>query len=424
MSCVCCFFSPEYQMTLKRKTFSELRFEDRLEKYKKIFLEEIDALLPVGMCNCEYAKFEKGYSLYRETTDKLLITIKQNKKVLEQFFDSFIEIYIEYITNGAYKAIKKFSDFLDQEVLKSGSEIALDFTQLLFRAREKTKRNYDELELFHVPFSVRCNLSNQRFSISGQPMLYLAKSIVTAEREIVKKTNKLVFSAFLPNYSYYYQSKIYNLDYHVFDSIVKNLPALCKAGARDLGNAGEIDIFNVKRDILTNILLFPLNSEKKSFIEEYALPQMFTSIIQASGFIGIEYPSAKSYSDIKEAHLFSDFNKNVAFFVKYQRTENFDRSLKNSFLQIMQDKRKINNFSLSQIKERLEKIKAPDHEKNYNDWLIPISKANLHLDYLEKARIKHKYYFETKEGKIELFFILKLCEEMEKQIKIQQQRIQ
>lgn len=409
-------------MTLKQKTFSEQRFEDRLDKYKKIFIEEIDSLMPVGICNCEYAQNEKGYPLYREITDNLLLSIKQNKKLLERFFDSFIEIYREYITNGAYKAITKFSDFLNQEGLKTGSEIPLDFTQLLFRAREKSKKKYDELELFHVPFSQRCKLSNQRFSISGQPMLYLAKSIITAATEI--KSKKLFFSAFLPNYSYYYPLKIYDLDYHVFDSIVKNLPGLCKAGARGLENAGAIDIFNVKRDILTNILLFPLNSEKKFFIEEYVLPQMFTSIIQDSNFIGIEYPSAKNFLDISGAHLFSDFNKNVAFFVKYQRTEDFDRSLKNSFLQIMQDKTRIDKISFSQVKERLEKIKAPDYEKNYNDWLIPISKANLRLEYLEKARVKQKYYFETKEGKLELFFILRLCEEMEKKIKIQQQRIQ
>ena len=426
MSCVCCFFDPDYQMKLKKKNFNEERFENRLDYYKKLYLEEIESLSTVELCNCDYSQKYKKYSLFRNTTNDLLNSIKNNKANVEAFFDFFINIYIDYVTNGAFHAITNFSTFLSNEQLIRGSQNPVGYNQLLFRARmhEKMHETFNELELFHVPFSSRCKLTSQRFSVSGQPLLYLTKSIFSAEKEIEQKINKLQFAAYLPNYSYcFYNKKIFDLSFYIFDSIIKTLPGICEAGCKELGNCRAPNIYDVKRDILTNILLFPLKKDKNSFVEEYVIPQMFTSIIQTNDYDGIEYPSAKQYFEINGVHLFSDYNKNLAFFVKYQRTEDFDRSLKNSFLIFQQNKVKNQKIKLNDVKNYLESIKAPDNNNNYTDWLIPIANAKLHLEYLEHAKINKKPYFSTKEGKLELFFIMELAHEMEKQIKIQQERM-
>ena len=209
----------------------------------------------------------------------------------------------------------------------------------------------------------------------------------------------------------------------MFDTI-KNLPALCAAGANGLGNSNTCWDLTVKRDILTNILTFPINEEKKSFVEEYALPQLFTSIIEGNDYKGIIYPSSKMNFDIQGQHIYSDYDKNIAFFVKYQSTIDYDKQLKNSFTQFListKHKKMFNKKVLYEdVRKKLKEIKAPDHEKNYNDWLVPISKASLHIEYLENARVNGIPYFSTKEGQVELLFILKLIEKMKEQIAIQQ----
>ena len=418
MSCICCFFDPKHQSSLKEKTFSTLRFENRLEQYKKIYIEEISSLTSVDSCNCRFAQNVKNNELFKNTTNHLLEIARNNTEALSSCFQFFIDIYVDYITNGAYKAINKFSDFLIQENLMTGAtQTPIVYNQLLYRARPKESKWYTENELFHVPFSCRCKISNQRFSVSGQPILYLTKSIITAKNELDEDFDKLQFAAFVPNYSYYYGQKIFNLSHYIYDSIVKNLPALCGGKCEDLGpNIDLFDIRNIKRDIMTNILMFPLKTAKGVFTEEYVLPQMFTSIIKNRGFVGIEYPSAKINSSVCDEHLFSEFNKNVAFFVKYQKTEDFDIDLKNSFLIFMQDQSGIGNIPLEQVKAKLYKIKAPQDGNNYNDLIIPIVKTKLHLEYLEKSKIDKEYYFNTKEGKLELFFMMKLCREMKQRI--------
>lgn len=404
--------SPNYQRLIKEKSFSRSRFEERLENYKNSFLEEIDNLIEIELCNCDYSKNYSRYTLFAQVVNSLMHDVKRNKSVINQFFDEMINIYIEYIENGTYEAINRFNSFLQSEKLLSSISNPIDYNQLLYRARETKKKNLSEFELFHVPFSALEKISNQRFSISGQPVLYLSKSVITAEKEIEKKFNQLQFSAFLPNYSYYYKLKVYQLSFNIFDALVKNLPALCKAGATSLGNVSRITHVNVKRDIFTNILCFPLCNEKSTFIAEYVLPQMFTSILKYNNFCGIEYPTAKMENALLGEHLFSSYNQNVAFFVQYQKTNDYDSKLKASFIQFVKSPKEKFEFSVEEIKKELESIRSPDDEHNYNNYIIPIVKTKLHIEYLEKAQLNGKDYFKTKEGKVELFFIKKLIDEM------------
>ncbi len=41
MSCPVCFFREEHQKKLKTSTFTNVRFENRLRKYKEIFIDGI-----------------------------------------------------------------------------------------------------------------------------------------------------------------------------------------------------------------------------------------------------------------------------------------------------------------------------------------------------------------------------------------------
>ena len=61
MSCICCFISDEYQKKLKQKCFGLKRFEDRLIKYKQLFVNEVNNLKSVSECSCMYVNLNKNY---------------------------------------------------------------------------------------------------------------------------------------------------------------------------------------------------------------------------------------------------------------------------------------------------------------------------------------------------------------------------
>jgi hypothetical protein len=62
-------------------------------------------------------------------------------------------------------------------------------------------------------------------------------------------------------------------------------------------------------------------------------------------------------------------------------------------------------------------IKNRTSSQNNNDFILPLVKTKLYIEYLEKSLLNGVPYFETKEGKIELEFYFKLVEKMDTYIK-------
>ena len=48
--------------------------------------------------------------------------------------------------------------------------------------------------MFHIPFNKRYLIGNQRYSLTGQPMLYIGSSVIDVAKEIdVKDINNLKY---------------------------------------------------------------------------------------------------------------------------------------------------------------------------------------------------------------------------------------
>ncbi len=61
MSCISCFFDLSFQSDLKLKCLDEDRFENRLQKYKEMFIIHLKELQNVEDCSCSYEKNGADY---------------------------------------------------------------------------------------------------------------------------------------------------------------------------------------------------------------------------------------------------------------------------------------------------------------------------------------------------------------------------
>lgn len=208
MTCINCFFESNHQKLIKKSTHGLLlRFEEKIEKYKQLFLSELNGLTPVSMCTCGYQSADGGYNTW---VDAFMTDAKAHTASFEMVFDELKRIYVCYVAKSPKHASDELWKFVETSNLIGHVENPLFHIKLLYRARPKDA-SYDPknaLELFHVPYNKRNKIGNQRFSVSGQPILYFANSILAASKEMEKSLTDLSTAAFLPNYSIFNTFKI------------------------------------------------------------------------------------------------------------------------------------------------------------------------------------------------------------------------
>lgn len=423
MKCVCCFFDSKNQSALKSSTFGISRFENKLKKYKETYLHELKNLVSVKTCTCKYSIADNNFEKW---SDSFLKNTIANISVVESTFEMLSEVYFEHISSGQKNSIDKMWKFIIDNNLATGSENPIAYNQLLFRGRENDgKINIqDPNTFFHIPFNKRYLIGNQRFSIAGQPMVYFGKSILGVEKELGLPFNKLSVAAYIPKYYIYYNKKVFELKNTIFDILAKVLPGLFAAG-------GNLDYFDshlspnvnsitkdLQRSILAEVLTFPVEN-KHTFVEEYVLPQILTSILMHNKYDGIIFPSTKDYSDLSNSHLFADFDLNTALFVSYENNADYDQNLYNTFNILTLDGSEKFNYKPQDILTQMEGVfvKTRASTQNNNDFILPLVKTKLHIEYLEKSTLNGVPYFETDEGKLELEFYNKLIILMCKYIK-------
>ncbi len=423
MKCIACFSEDDFQKELKRKCFGINRFENKITRYKELYINEIKNLISVSKCDCAYRSTSAEYIKWN---DDLLQNLQRNINIIESTFDELREIYLCYISQSNKIALDRFWSFLNENNLLMDSEGALSYTRLLFRARKNdgifdTK---DIKELFHIPFSKRHLIGNQRFSITGQPMLYLSNSVFSIEKELNESYDNLSFAAFLPKYYLYYGHRIYEIKNMLFNLLYKSLPAIFESGSRISYFDNHVTpnhstiIIDIKKTILSHILTFP-TEQKGTFIPEYVLPQMITAALLEHDYKGIVFPSTKDFSDWNTNKLNNDHEINIAFFVNYNHSQDLDTDLLNSFFYFTFDGSENFTIDIKDIKSGFEQIIDRNRKSdiNNNDFIIPLVNANMHIDNLKTSRVKGIEYFETKSGKTELELYLKMANELDKYVK-------
>ena len=337
MTCPVCFFREDFQKRLKRKAFGINRYEDKLRKYKEVFIEEMQQMGSLSTCSCRTKYSNDGLIHW---TDAFLDSWMNAESEVISAFDEIISVYEDYISRNQRISTERLWSYLKSRNLLTQAESPLNYGRLLFRARLRGR--FDECDIkqyFHIPFSHRHLVGNQRFSVSGQPMVYFGNSVLVLTKELDHQVSDLAIAAFLPNFSHFYESRIYSLTNYIEYCIEKTLPGIFASGSvsytdTDIKpNYGTINE-DINSTILMHICTYP-TEYRGTFVAEYVIPQLLTTALLEHEYHGVLFPSTKNYSDLYGQHRFSSHNLNLGLFVPYDRNSNLSEELLGKFTAFM-----------------------------------------------------------------------------------------
>jgi len=371
--------------------------------------------------------------------------------VIKNILDEVFEIYHVFIRGKQHNAVLRMHDLLDRHNLLD--KVDWELLGGFFRCRwfnNETKDQISQTEYYnHIPFSRRYLIGNQRFSVSGIPLLYLGSSLSSACFEmgltnLDNPTNSnLSFSfwGFNPAYQRYpgadYKTPerinifdISNLAYDMLNDVIMDVIL----GKDDLARENIIDTYTfmnrdsvriaIRKFALSQVCTFVTDkfhsSDGKvlnSFYEEYIVPQLLTEAIRLHKYDGIIYPSTKfSQKQVSSTTgwLSGAFKTNLAMFSHFAPNEQYDKVLIKNFVIDAEQKKEVplNNLK-DNIEERLRDI---EYHSPFITWYTNNSyfaqRIRATLRYCKKRlrlyqvlQLDGQLYIETQVGNLELQFI-------------------
>lgn len=417
MNCIICFLKDSYQTRLRNiARLKRDRFEDAIDEYKKLFLAEFDALCDVRECPDHNNVREETLEWCRELQSTL-------KKIddLDKWFDGIKQVYITWIGGEFSNSLSQLGNLLDKhEIFKE--ENASEYV-FCIRGR-KSSSALSKNDLFHIPFNKRHLVSNQRFSITGLPLLYLGLSPVDIFYELRAKDvdlNDLYFSSFvLKNPSSLTVANLTNQFPHIYS----NFKAL-----HDVGSPVKLNdpIFgDMEKECRIEFYKFSLSSlcsfqilerfEGGNFIEEYVIPQLLSEKVRQMGFDGISYSSTRvTNKDCYSEEVFhtNKYRENIVLFTKYSATDDYDTKLLDKFdvsrpvrLSEMHD---IKPEEVESLKKEIIQLNNVSHKISNLDLLSEYSGIRFNVHY-EKVMVTNSGnnfipYQEHNLGKIHLYLL-------------------
>lgn len=367
--CLICFLKEQFQYELRNisKIRSD-RFEHTLYKYKNSFIREFcESLNEV----CDEHNNENNIKIIN-----VLKEIDINK--IDIFFKTLIDVYISWINAELWTSIKEFEDLLNDYNILDEYENIDDL--ILFRGR-RSKTFISHWDMFHIPFNKRFHIGNQRYSLVGQPLLYLGTSPYCVYREL-ESSEDLRISSF--RFKHKCHMKIFN-NSNLFYRYIKNNndeSAISVTDRMIVDNVNELEGKDIVQKffllILASVCSFQRREELKntSFCEEYVLPQILAQIVKNNELDGIMYTSTKSYYDkvfVRNEFLTNLIYKNICLFTNYDKSNVED-------VTYVYDKKLYEKFTLSapisfdldldekyyKIKRSLELVKKLSFENKMN----------------------------------------------------------
>lgn len=388
------FLSDQFQHELKKQAESSGdRFEVVMSIYKKIFWDEFNSLNHITMCNELNPKIE-----HLSPTNKLNLqnwleclqtTIAGQTTTLQTFFDDLIDIYKTYISGNITSASEKFNLLLTNHGLYNAAEDFERYYPITFRGRTNSvysgcnpfkllKSFLNSLKkaptkppdyFYHIPFDKLHFIKNYRFSLTGQPFIYLGASIPTVLLELrsdLSNYKKIELSSWgiKPNE----KLKVYDISNAFYDLINLNVIPIFNSDivltCQDTHITPNVTTFitDFKKFIISQFCTFKKKDfEGQVFIEQYVLPQLLTEQIrnyQHIKYDGFIFPSTqyldKALAKDKEIY-YGLFKNNIALFTNYSVTENYDNQLISKFHVTTIDK--TGNLTASKFIDECDKIK-------------------------------------------------------------------
>ena len=235
---------------------------DRIKKQKRKFLSLLDDL------------DEEGYRYLEEYPSAIESNIKYLYSSIERSILTFLEGHFDISCNIIYHT---FFDTTNNKRIPLRAKVLRPHTPF-FRMRQSNSYDlYEAREMFHIPFEKRNLTSNQRYSMSGYPCLYLGSSIYGCWEELKRPNIDLSNIVYIENTE---PIRLINL----------SIPRL------DLRTIGKFDIYNVVLSLVCSLKVGEYNAP---FKPEYIIPQNVLNCLitrnndpDAPYFDGIKYTSS------------------------------------------------------------------------------------------------------------------------------------
>lgn len=401
MECLKEFLHDSYQSRLRlfAQGKSE-RYEDSIQNYARIFTAHL-SLVKKESEQCKVCKNSWECSIVRAVLAEI------EEKEIDVFFDQIKEIYIYWIDSKIEMALQKFKNVLEDKQLLD-FERKINKSDIFFKGR-KSKEVLTKWDMFHIPFNKRHLIENQRYSLTGQPMLYIGNSIIGIAKEIdALDLDEIKISVVRLSP---YKFRIYNLK----NDIIEDYENIFYAEILDMK---EFAFTKAKffRIILSSICSFQRRRELKgfSFCEEYVLPQMLALILKNYGYDGIAYVSTQKYSGVsveKESSL--KFKENIAIFTKFSKKHVYDRDLFDKIsISVPIDTTKIEEITIEDLTEICSEISARSDIPGLQELITSSESINsMYHRIYDGIQIDKKKYSETKYGKFHLYELYSVLNE-------------
>ncbi len=442
--CLICFCKDKFQFHLR--TVSQMQgpsFEHTITHYMENFISSFNQHSSLGLC-----ENHQGFHIL----NKRLMEIGTDE--IRNVFTQIHNIYVLWVNSNTVDSMKCLETLFKQYNLHEFTRYIDD--DIFFRGR-LSNIPLSEWDMYHIPFNKRYLIKNQRYSLGGQPILYLSSSPLgvfnelNISREDIDTLNKLNICSFLLksdstprkilDFCNYFNSISINddcnMDFIQTTTTKVDTPEYISSMINNMIISTDNNDFNESNavlDVKSKFILMILASccsfnlhktiSEPFFIEEYVLPQLVAQHCQENNFDGIIYASCKTYKN-NELNLSDDlsnyvdrFSDNLALFTTYSLDNSkdplyvYDKNLY-SLLKIT---------SPLHISPNLDNLDIKDIEKEFNCFINDYSNkkitkelqkitANKKITLLTHIRsiLPHiNEYFKLIEGKLHIILLYNL----------------
>lgn len=230
---------------------------------------------------------------------------------LAYFFQKIICCYKCWCTcdlSGALQIVEKI-------LKKTGNKSVINIKNgdVFYRGRI-TETNIDKSDMFHIPFKKSYLIKNQRFSVTGQPVLYITDKLPGLINELgLKNENEEKISREL--YISRFEYNDLNKNLNIFDFRIEK---------KEL-DFEEYDRFEeyMYRFMISCVCSFPAVHKGEYFVEEYIMPQLFTQVARKE-YDGVCYQNINSVD-------YDNYVNYVLFTTKKRVDSSIDETLRKKF---------------------------------------------------------------------------------------------
>ena len=379
------------------------KYEDTVEQYKKLFLTQLKHVKTE--CSGKGCKYSEACQLIKKAV------YAQKEEQVEEFFEDVKNIYLLWIDSRAQDAFDKLRQLLEKHQIDL-FHAKISSADIFFKGRV-SEEYLTRWDMFHIPFNKRHLIGNQRYSLTGQPIVYMGKSVADIVEELgVKKLENFKVSTIqLPN-----DVKIFDLR----NSILEDLMEIDFDWL--LGIREHFEVRNFYKLLLSSVCSFVRrqDSAKYSFCEEYVIPQLLAQVLKNKGYDGILYQSTKRFQGIElknqarkgfEFNYMLDYAENVALFTKINREHVYDQKLFHRIdISVPVTKDMIDEVSFGDL-ERIQK-EITKNNKGQDKVTIADKIVSVYARVYGNMRFHGKDYAESDVGKIHLYHLFEVLHQI------------